>query len=48
MVEEIGIQSLEFGFDGLRLRERIFIARMTTDRKLRASTEGSKSRIYGT
>ena len=29
-------------------RERIFIELMTSDRKLKASREGSKGRIYGT
>ena len=29
-------------------RERILIELMTSDRKLKASREGSKSRIYGT
>ena len=28
--------------------ERIFIKRMTSDRELQASKEGSKGRIYGT
>jgi len=32
----------------LHVKRRIFIERMTSDRKLEASREVSKSRIYGT
>ena len=32
----------------VHLRERIFIGRMTSDRKLKASREGSPQRIYET
>ena len=35
------------GRDKLRRRERIFLEGMTSDRKLQASREGSKRRIYG-